>query len=378
MRHTIFGQPTISNLYMKLHAYKADRNRATMKRQMDKLIQTDLEGALSILTALAAEIGGAASAEVRFHRASRTGRNPNFRFHTDVPLYANNGKSLGNLRLFHHRPPKLKRTQVKVLKFLAKRIVAELELRKRLHGIKRVKTALAEIQRTAGQLAALGEMAGSLAHEISNPLSIIYAKIWSLRQAAENGPLDKLILLDELDRINGTVENIARIIRGLGSVTRSSYHEPMEPIRVSQILTDTIELYQARIKEQGIRLMVDRRYDEWIQCRAPQISRILLSLLNNSIDAVGHIGERWIEVRTEKSDLGIRIMVTDSGLGVPESIRHKIMRPFFTTKGTGLGLGLSTSLDLAKQYGGRLYLDTRFPRTCFTLELPALAKQKAA
>jgi two-component system C4-dicarboxylate transport sensor histidine kinase DctB len=106
---------------------------------------------------------------------------------------------------------------------------------------------------------------------------------------------------------------------------------------------------------------------------------VILNLLNNALDAV--MGGKERLVRLECTDRGgfYEIAVSDSGVGIAEEIRDKIMRPFFTTKppGRGTGLGLSISSNIAADHGGCLGLDTKAPLTRFVLALPKIGAPQA-
>jgi C4-dicarboxylate-specific signal transduction histidine kinase len=97
-----------------------------------------------------------------------------------------------------------------------------------------------------------------------------------------------------------------------------------------------------------------------------------LNLLNNSFDATQSLTDRWIKVKAWEEPNQISISVTDSGHGIPEGIREKILEPFFTTKevGKGTGLGLSISLGIIKSHGGTLEIDGNAENTRFLIHLP--------
>lgn len=115
-----------------------------------------------------------------------------------------------------------------------------------------------------------------------------------------------------------------------------------------------------------------------VECRPTQISQVILNLLNNAHDAIGSLEEKWVMVSVTEIENDIEIRVTDSGSGIPEHVRMKIMEPFFTTKpvGKGTGLGLSVSLGILKAHRGSLVVDTESKNTCFVLRFPRLQPMK--
>jgi signal transduction histidine kinase len=104
-----------------------------------------------------------------------------------------------------------------------------------------------------------------------------------------------------------------------------------------------------------------------------QICQVLLNLLQNAFDAVVDCeGERWVELDVSVQKRWLVFSVTDSGPGIPDEARSRIMEPFFTTKpvGKGTGLGLSISRTIAFDHGGTLALAQEPGHTCFRLILP--------
>jgi signal transduction histidine kinase len=99
---------------------------------------------------------------------------------------------------------------------------------------------------------------------------------------------------------------------------------------------------------------------------------VILNLLNNAVDAVGPLADKWVEVQVKGIGEEVEISVMDSGSGIPEKLRDKIGQPFFTTKtiGQGTGLGLSISKGIVEAHGGRLSLDLECEHTRFLVRLP--------
>ena len=137
-------------------------------------------------------------------------------------------------------------------------------------------------------------------------------------------------------------------------------------------MNDTLALCSERFKAHGVNLQVeDLREDISFAGRPVQISQVLLNLLNNAHDAIEALAEKWIKVSFKNLEDRIRICVIDSGSGIPENVREKMMQPFFTTKaiGKGTGLGLSVSKGIIDEHQGVLTVDHTCPNTCFVIEL---------
>ncbi len=235
----------------------------------------------------------------------------------------------------------------------------------------------------SSRLSALGEMAGGVAHEINNPLAIIYGRNFLLKRKLESGQFDLQSSLKDFETIEVTVNRIAKIVRGLKNYSRNAEKDPFEPVRFSDILSDTLELCMERFRSFNLQVEIKCEDHLEIECRSAQISQILMNLWLNSFDAIQGLSEKWIHVDVIDSKDKLIITCTDSGKGIPFPIVQKMMQPFFTTKevGKGTGLGLSISAGLAESHGGLLKYDSQAANTCFVLELPknqSPQKSKAA
>jgi C4-dicarboxylate-specific signal transduction histidine kinase len=224
----------------------------------------------------------------------------------------------------------------------------------------------------SAKMAALGEMAGGVAHEINTPLAVITLHAQQLRELA--GSLAPAAIDTRLATIERTSLRIAKIVRGLLTFARDADADPPALASVKSVLEDTLELCRERFINHGVELIVDDVPAElMITCRATQISQALLNLLSNAFDAVANRSPRWVRVTvTGLVPSGVEIAVTDSGAGMSDEARSRVFQPFFTTKpvGKGVGLGLSTSAALIEDHGGSLSLDANSKHTRFVVHLP--------
>jgi len=255
--------------------------------------------------------------------------------------------------------------------------VSEMRRNERLLADQRVRMI------NSSKLAAIGEMAGSLAHEINNPLSVIHGRSERLRFLAADNNLNVPEVVKTAEKIEATAMRISKIVNGLRTLSRDAEKDMTEKTRISSLIAETIELSVQRFRHHQIDLQVDQ-VDEnlTIECKAVQISQVLLNLLNNAFDAViGSDQPRWVRVRVASEQNQIRIAVENSGKGIPAEIRGKIFDPFFTTKeaGKGTGLGLSISRSIVEAHRGTLYLDETSEVTRFVCVLPvSLSKNPQA
>ena len=231
-----------------------------------------------------------------------------------------------------------------------------------------------ESLRTSDKLAAVGKMAGTLAHEINNPLAAIKDLVYILSQNQkldQNGREFVQLVDKELDRIQHIVAN-----------TLSFYRDSGLPVRVnlSQVLDSVLTLDARKIERK--QLQVSKR----IEANVPvmgfpgELRQVFLNLVTNAIEATPDRGKLRIHIfpsrQWQKEEVrGVRVVIADNGPGISPEHRSKLFRPFFTTKGEqGTGLGLWVSQEIVRKHQGELRLrsSTRLGRsgTCFSVFLP--------
>lgn len=231
----------------------------------------------------------------------------------------------------------------------------------------------------ASKLVSLGEMAGGIAHEINTPLSVISIRTENLIESLSAKINDKQ--REEFDQLLSTVDKIATIISGLRSFARDAKNDSYDTVDIRQVIDETLALCSERIAHRCIPIEVHAEdHPIYVNCRSVEISQVLMNLLNNSLDAIAELSEKWIKLQLTETPNEIEIRVTDSGLGIPKEVRVKMLEPFFTTKpiGKGTGLGLSISAGIVRAHGGELTYDDQSPNTCFTIRLPKTLSQSGA
>jgi signal transduction histidine kinase len=227
----------------------------------------------------------------------------------------------------------------------------------------------------SARLAQLGEMATSIAHEINNPLAIISGHNYAIRKELSKAEFDREKVIASTQFVEATTQRITKIITGLRAYARDGSHEPMAVTSIKEILNDTIAMTEIRMQTKGIKMSVKNHSnaDLMINCRGVQIVQTLVALLNNSVDALNGLDERWVELGTAFDGNMIEISVTDSGSGISNEIEGRIFQPFFTTKavGVGTGLGLSIAHGILKSHGGKIFVDRSSKNTKFVMQIPA-------
>lgn len=233
----------------------------------------------------------------------------------------------------------------------------------------------------SAKLASLGEMAAGIAHEINNPLGIIHGTATIITRLLERPPIDLAKLHQLANSVVDTSERIEAIVKGLRSLSRAGDNDAMRPECLQDVISGVEGLCAERFKSVGIDLRTEApAHKVMIVCRQVQIGQILLNLLGNAYDAVKDLHEKWIVISIAERTDSIGLSVTDSGNGIPEAVRARIMQPFFTTKevGKGTGLGLSISSTLAADHGATLVYDSECEHTRFTVNFPRPARSAVA
>jgi PAS domain S-box-containing protein len=228
------------------------------------------------------------------------------------------------------------------------------------------------------KMAALGEMAGGIAHEINNPLTVIQGNAKQLIIALDKGQLNDELVRKVVEKITNTTQRIAKIIKGLKSFARDGGGDPFTDCSLKMILEDTLAFCEARLKNHGVSLTITEvAEDIKVRCRPVQISQVLLNLIHNSEDEIKSLENPWINIEVFQDQYWVCIRVTDCGKGIPKDLAERIMLPFFTTKepGKGTGLGLSIASGIVKAHNGQFFLDQDYSHTSFVVKLPKKMSQ---
>lgn len=226
---------------------------------------------------------------------------------------------------------------------------------------------------SSSKFAALGEMAGGVAHEINNPLAIITTQAIYLRKLLMSGRTEDAISI--INKIDSTVLRISKIVKSMRQLSRDGTNDKYEIVSVESIIEESLDLCNERFSNNGIKI-IKTNIDPavYINCQKIQISQVIINLLNNAFDAICDTKDPWIEIKLIEENNHVLLNITDSGEGISEDLHAKILSPFFTTKkaGHGTGLGLSISKTILEQHGGELKLDSLSKNTCFMIKIPAI------
>ncbi len=226
----------------------------------------------------------------------------------------------------------------------------------------RLERKLAERER----LAALGQMAATVAHEVRNPLSAIksIAQVMSEDEALkEQHARDLSLIVSETDRLNNTVTQLLSFARTKTPDAPSS--------TAAEIVDGVVKLFRSDADDRSIALRSSTGPETSLDgARSAAVRDALSNLVVNALQATPSGGEVKIDWMTSAGELVFR--VTDSGPGVDEQMREKIWRPFFTTRQRGTGLGLAIVRKRMEEAGGsaRLASSQNGEGARFELRLP--------
>ncbi|MBU0942952.1 MAG: PAS domain-containing protein [Proteobacteria bacterium] len=231
--------------------------------------------------------------------------------------------------------------------------------------------------RTA-KLAAIGELAAGVAHEVNNPITGIINFAQILLDNYQLDPVGINIvqkIIDEGDRIASITHNLLAFARA-----DNCEREPINPV---EVVKECLSLVQHQLKMDGIMVLTEYpKNDAFIVANFNQLQQVLLNLISNSRYALNARYPRSdphkiIEIsclkKRDEDRPVYRITIKDYGTGLPQSILERIFEPFFTTKpsGEGTGLGLSISYGIIKDHGGDLHVNSILDKyTEMIIEIP--------
>ena len=223
----------------------------------------------------------------------------------------------------------------------------------------------------AQKVAAWREVARRLAHEIKNPLTPIQLSAERLRRKLGDvsPPLQELVQ-ECTSTIIGEVESLKGLVDEFSQFARMPAPRAV-PTDLHAFLSETLALYDGLFGS----VEFERHFDSGVsQVRLDpeQLKRVMINLIDNAIEAMGRQGTIVIETARDVSNSLVRIVVADTGPGIPPAERDKLFLPYYSTKGRGSGLGLAIVRRIVAEHGGNIDVTDNVPTgTRFIIELPA-------
>jgi two-component system C4-dicarboxylate transport sensor histidine kinase DctB len=254
------------------------------------------------------------------------------------------------------------RLEVRVRERTSELLMSNRRLRASIEERDRAELELRQAQQEliqASKLAALGQMSAGLSHELNQPLSAIRSYADNAVAFLERENTDRA--RSNLSGIAELTERMARIIRNLRTYARNE-QTPIRPVSVKDAITSASLLLEskARSAEAEIRLNLPEE-DLVVMGGDVRLQQVFVNLLSNAIDAVADSAVRLIDVSVFRQGDEVHCRVRDSGPGIPQNEIGSVFDPFFSTKavGQGMGLGLSITIGIVEQFGGRIVAGNR-------------------
>lgn len=220
----------------------------------------------------------------------------------------------------------------------------------------------------SSKLAAIGQLAAGVAHELNTPLGSI-SMAWEL--ALNNLEKNPEKAAKRLQTARKSIDQMRVIVSKMLNYSRES-GEGRRMVSMAEIIQDSVQMVDQSFQLEGVEL-IPVGEDALVQVNAGEIQQVLINLLVNGRLALAGVSGGQIHIRTLLQPPWVEVQVVDNGPGVPAEVVDRIFDPFFTTRevGAGVGLGLSISREILVAHGGQLhYQDAPGGGACFVIKLP--------
>ncbi|MEA4849131.1 MAG: transporter substrate-binding domain-containing protein [Clostridiaceae bacterium] len=218
----------------------------------------------------------------------------------------------------------------------------------------------------ANKMAAIGQLAAGIAHEIRNPLGIVRNHTFILK--SENIRNEKMV--ETLETIDSAIERASKTITNLLNFSRIS-GDSWEWVDISHFIHDIIELQYKYMQSKNINYSINCDKELKVYINQESLKHILINLISNAIDAMDSNGNLTIEV--SPNEHGLKILCSDTGCGIQKGNLEKLFNPFYTTKdpGKGTGLGLYIVYNEVKKLNGEIFVTSEVNKgTSFEVFIP--------
>jgi PAS domain S-box-containing protein len=229
-----------------------------------------------------------------------------------------------------------------------------IERKRAERALKIAETELAHVARVS----TLGELAASIAHEVNTPLAAIVADAEACLNWLAAGRVDVDRLREALEAIVAQSDRTADVIQRIRQLATKQVSRSA-PVDVNDVIRDVVPLVRTTLRQHEVSLVLDLAPDVTaVEGDRVQLQQVVLNLVINAIDAMAGVTERPREllIRSRPQPPGrVLVAVSDTGVGIDATTADGLFEAFFTTKSTGMGMGLSISRSIIEAHGGRLW-----------------------
>jgi len=277
------------------------------------------------------------------------------------------GDIVGAIRVANKRSGDFNPDDIQPLAILANNVLVAIDNARLYADVKRRMQELQETQQQlvqAAKLAAIGELASNVAHELNNPLTSVLGYAQLIKEEKDPSSINA-----DLDVIEKECRRAKEIIRQLLEfASRSPLN--ITDIDINASLSYVLELVRVQVRKQNIEIDTEFAPDTVIKGDENQLKQVFVNLINNAVQSMERNGR--LTVKTQESNGSVIVTIADTGSGIPKDVIGRIFEPFFSTKKEkGTGVGLSVSYKIIKRHGGSIEVESSVEKgTTFTITLP--------
>ena len=224
------------------------------------------------------------------------------------------------------------------------------------------------------RLNTMGEMAAGIAHEINQPLTAISMYAQTGIRLMQNQKLDQTLLTEALDKLSNQAHRAGTVIERMQEMTKQR-DSRQEATNCTALVTEVHKLAEVEAHLRNYKIVLNLEpHLPTIKCDPIQIQQVILNLLRNGMESMKAnecANGSEITLKIVRLSQGVRISITDSGLGISNKLAKRLFQPFTSTKESGMGMGLSISNSIIDAHGGKLeFTNNRSKGATFIFILP--------
>ncbi|MBL7668994.1 MAG: GHKL domain-containing protein [Bdellovibrionaceae bacterium] len=224
------------------------------------------------------------------------------------------------------------------------------------------------------RMATIGEISANIAHDLSNPLSVVLYYLGKFKTNWEKADFvfNPGEALPVLEKIKKSAVRMDKVITSVKMLARQADDSDFRIVSLKQVIDESLFFIDIKLRKSGVSLKVDLPVkDLHVRCNQTLISQVIVNLVSNSIDAIEKLDDRWLHITARELDQDLEICLTDSGPGIPEELRKNLFHVSVTTKetGKGTGLGLMMVKQIVDRHSGTIAVED-FKNTRFVIRLP--------